>query len=418
MTTLEPGHAAGFLLAGALALAAALAGRPELLVAAIPLGLYLLRSLSAGEPPALEAGIDVRDPRVAEGDRVEVEIRLTSVRDVADLEVGIASSPNLEPRGPATFRVSLEADTPRRITFGFRARRWGAARVGPVAVRVRDGVLRHEATLCEPVVVRIYPDIQRLRRSLRPLTTQVFAGSYTAPRAGTGIEFASVRPYTRGDRIRHVNWRVSTRRRDLHVNTYHPERNADVVLWLDTFSVAGPPGASSLDNEVRAAATLAHHYLAHRDRVGLVSFGGALSWLSAAMGRSQLRRIIDHLIDVDVAFSYAWKGVDVLPRRTLPPRAQVIALTPLTDDRSIAALADIAGRGFDLTVLDVLPEARISAGRGRSDKVAHRLWRLYREAVRSELAARGAVVARWDGSEPLQVPLASVAGVRRRRTEV
>ena len=82
---------------------------------------------------------------------------------------------------------------------------------------------------------------------------------------------------------------------------------------------------------VRAAASLAHLYLQRKDRVGLVSFGGYLSWLMPASGTQQLYRIVDSLLQMNIVLSFASKGVDVLPPRTLPPRALVIALSPLLD---------------------------------------------------------------------------------------
>ena len=40
----------------------------------------------------------------------------------------------------------------------------------------------------------------------------------------------------------------------------------------------------------------------------------------------------------------------MIPRRTLPPSALVIALSPLLDPRSVGALLDLRARGFDLAV--------------------------------------------------------------------
>ena len=61
-----------------------------------------------------------------------------------------------------------------------------------------------------------------------------------------------------GDRLRSINWRASARRGELIVNDRHPERNTDVILFLDSFAEARTARAeSTLDRAVRAAATLA-----------------------------------------------------------------------------------------------------------------------------------------------------------------
>ena len=120
----------------------------------------------------------------------------------------------------------------------------------------------------------------------------------------------------------------------LVVNERHPERNADVILFLDTFADARAGGRSTLDLAVRATSTLASRYLERRDRVGLVSFGGILRWLTPGMGISQRYRIVDALLESEIVFNYAWKDVSIIPARTLPPQALVVAVTPLLDDRA------------------------------------------------------------------------------------
>ena len=137
-------------------------------------------------------------------------------------------------------------------------------------------------------------------------------------------------------------------RRVPYVNVQHPERSADVVLFLDTFAEAEHAEEGTLDAAVQAAAALASAYLARRDRVALVSFGGTLNWLTASAGTRQLYRIVDALIASDVRLSFAWKDVTHLPPRLLPARALVLALSPLLDARGIAALLDLRARGYDL----------------------------------------------------------------------
>ena len=149
---------------------------------------------------------------------------------------------------------------------------------------------------------------------LRPRETQVFAGNEVARQKAEGIEFADLRPFAYGDRMRRINWRASARRGELWVNEHHTERNTDVVLFLDTFVEARRLDASTLDGAVRAAASLSSEYLRQRDRVGLVSFGGLLRWFLPGSGLIQRYRIIDALLDTEVIENYAWKDIDVIPR--------------------------------------------------------------------------------------------------------
>ena len=115
-----------------------------------------------------------------------------------------------------------------------------------------------------------------------------------------------------------MNWRATARRGEPWVNETHPERNSDIVIFIDTFSEARRPDLGTLDVSIRAAASLAALYLREKDRVGLVSFGGVLNWLTVTSGTTQLYRIVDSLLDAEILLSYAWKDLDVIPPRLLP----------------------------------------------------------------------------------------------------
>ena len=133
------------------------------------------------------------------------------------------------------------------------------------------------------------------------------------------------------------------------------------------------------------------------------------------LGLAQLYRIIDALLGSEIVFSYAHKDVSFVPRRLLPPKSLVVAITPLIDERYIGALLDLRARGFDLAVVEVSPEPFAPPGETRAERIAYRLWLLQREALRSRLQELGAPVARWRHGEPLQVPLATAAELKRRQ---
>ena len=193
----------------------------------------------------------------------------------------------------------------------------------------------------------------------------------------------------------------------------HPERNADVVLFLDTFAEARRDDLGTLDISVRAAAALAALYLREKDRVGVVSFGGVLNWLTVTSGTTQLYRIVDSLLDAEIVLSYAWKDLDVIPPRTLPPRALVIALSPLLDERAVGALLDLRARGFDLAVVELSPFPFVPEGETETKQLAYRLWRLRREALRSKYAALGVPIVEWHEGVPMEAVVEEVRAFRR-----
>ncbi|HEX7524893.1 MAG TPA: hypothetical protein VF327_01230, partial [Gaiellaceae bacterium] len=157
----------------------------------------------------------------------------------------------------------------------------------------------------------------------------------------------------------------------------------------------------------------AHLYLQRKDRVGLGSFGGYLSWRMPASGTQQLYRIVDSLLQMNIVLSFASKGVDVLPPRTLPPKALVLALSPLLDARSTAALLDLRARGFDLVVIEVSPVPFVRPDRDELSDLSYRLWKLTRDSLRARYEQAGVPVVEWVDGVPLNVPLEEVAAFKR-----
>ena len=102
------------------------------------------------------------------------------------------------------------------------------------------------------------------------------------------------------------------------MNERHPERNTDVVLFVDSFTDVRGYERSSLEEAVRAAASLATRYLERRDRVGLVGFGGVLRWLQPGMGATQRYRLIETMLETGVEPTYTWRDVNLIPARILP----------------------------------------------------------------------------------------------------
>jgi uncharacterized protein (DUF58 family) len=318
-------------------------------------------------------------------------------------------------KGRNPVGLHLRAGEQRELEFTLRAARWGGHVIGPTYLRARDplGLLTWEFTADTRPELRTYPREEVLRRVLAPAETQVFTGNEVARVKGEGIEFADIRPWTSGDPLKRVNWRASARRGDLWVNESHPERNTDVILFVDSFAEARRGDESTLDLAVRATATLADAYIRRRDRVGLVAFGGILRWLVPGTALVQLYRIIDALLDTQIVLSYYWKEIDVIPRRTLPPNALVIGLSPLIDPRSVGALLNLRARGFDLAVVDISPVPFTERPPRGLDAVAYDLWRLRRDALRHRLQRAGVAVVEWDAKTPLQAILEEVRAFRR-----
>ncbi len=388
-------------------------GRVELVALATPLALAAAVGASLARQPDVRGMLVLDRERALEGDDVRVALELSGAEGTSRIDVLVPLPEELsarDRRNPIGVRAGTE-----RVELTLRCDRWGAFRVGPALVRARDALGFHtwEAPVGESQPLRVYPSVETMRTLLEPLETQVDVGNQVSRARGNGIEFADIREWHPGDRLRRVNWRASARRGELWVNEQHPERNTDIVLFLDTFTDARLGMRGTLDLTVRAAASLAHRYLQRKDRVGVVSFGGFVSWLLPASGTRQLYRIVDSLLQMGIVLSFATKNIDVLPPRTLPPRALVLALTPLLDTRSAAALLDLRARGFDLVVVEVSPVPFVRPFADNLSALSYRLWSLSREAQRLQVEHAGIPVVPWWDGEALDAVLEEVRAFRR-----
>ena len=341
--------------------------------------------------------------RCVEGDELalEVDIRVEGV-DRVQVE------PTLPPHAEARYdgKVAHDDGTTTTARWVLVPHRWGRYRVGPVQLLVvaRGGFYSARLRLEVDDLV-VYPGAAALARSVAPRELAAPLGEHPSRTVGSGGEFAGVRPYAPGDRRRDIDWRTTARHRELFVRQYAAERAFDLVLVLDTTVDAGLPGSSTLDLTVRAATGLAQTYLRSHDRVGLVTFGGPLHWLSPATGPRQLHRVCEAVMSVrpDEAERDAGSvefGLENLPQRMLPPRAFVCVVTPLLDDRPLEVVRLMRDRGFAPLVVDVLTSEPVVARRSPAG-LAVRTWRMQREALTVELGSLGVPVLPWDGEADL-----------------
>lgn len=383
-------------------------GHGELLALAV-VPLVLLVAAPRSQLPG-SAGVAVRlSPlRCVEGDELVLELDVeVDGADRVDAEVV------LPPHTGSTYDGAVGEPGPaaaagRRTTVRWRLvpDRWGRHPVGPVRLSVVAAGGCYSAQLAVEVgEIVVYPAAAAIGRAVAPRELAAPLGEHPSRAVGSGVEFAGVRPYSPGDRRRDIDWRTSARHGELFVRQYAAERAFDLVLVLDTTVDAGPAGGSTLDLTVRAATGLAQTYLRAHDRVGLVTFGGPLHWLSPATGPRQLYRVCEALMSVrpDAVERDAGNveyGLENLPRRMLPPRAFVAVVTPLLDDRPLDAVRLLRDRGFSPLVIDVLT-TEPEVGRRAAARLAVRAWRLHREALTVELATLGVPVLPWDGEGDL-----------------
>lgn len=368
--------------------AALVTGEVAHLAMAVPAALLLAWAARHGRAPGVD--VVVREPpaRVLEGDRWVLELQLAwaGAAEVDVLHTGAGGHRHLEEASP---RVA--GDGGGRVSLPLEAVRWGRHDLGSLHLRARrpGGLLVHDLEVALPGVVRVLPAASRLDVLLHPAQPRAAAGAHLARHRGTGTDFADLRPYAPGDRLRDVSWAATARSGEPWVVVHHPERTGSLVLALDGFTEVGVP-AGALDRAARIAWSIARHHLAVGDRVGLLATGPTPRWLTPTAGRRAQWLVLDALLRADPAVSVRRRPVD--PARmelAVPPDALVVGVSALQSDAFVAAMAHHRRLGRPTSVVavelaDLLPPAGDAA-----ERAARQLWATEVDGRRGALARAG-----------------------------
>ncbi|EFW91240.1 conserved repeat domain protein [Haladaptatus paucihalophilus DX253] len=231
-------------------------------------------------------------------------------------------------------------------------------------------------------------------------------GRIVAQKGGSGIEFHRTREYRAGDAMHRIDWNRYARTGSLTTVEYREENAATVVVLVDARRVA----YRSTTDEPHAVAysvSAAEQLLAslHRDRnlVGLAAFGREQCWLEPGAGRSH-RANAQRLLATHTAFASLppteeadhEEQVEQL-RTRLPSAAQVVLLSPLSDQTIVETARRLDAYGHRISV--------ISPDVTADESVGQRLAGVERENRLSELRKADIPVVEWDPETPLAAAL-------------
>lgn len=385
-------------------LAALLLGRPDAMVLVAPLAVHAVWAAVRRPRAAPQVRSTLLHASLREGEATVSRTRLRDVEGAEQVVVGLAphrwvafdppsgvvTTSMLEPRSEVTLDVTVGSLRwgPRAVGDGVVAAtsRWAGYRFGPVSFPAFSlttlplpGRFDARAPVPHPIGV---------------------VGTNPARRPGQGSEFSSIRPFTVGDRLRRVNWRISARTGALHVTSTIAEEDSSVLLLVDSGVEVGSSeglrgAATSLDVAVRAAGAVAEHYLHQGDRVGLRVLGSTRhNAVPTGAGRRHLRRVLETLARVVPGENFDLDPANMQFR--VPAGAVVLVFSPMLSERAVSATTTLAHRGLTVVVVDCLPE-RVDFPDDRLMQVAWRMRRLERENLLGRIARAGIPVVAWRG---------------------
>ena len=173
---------------------------------------------------------------------------------------------------------------------------------------------------------RTYPNFKKITEG-KELRAYLESGEVKEiRRRGQGMEFESLRDYQRGDSMRSIDWRATSRGRRMDggfkfiVKNYQEEQEQQILFILDS-GYRLPD--YQFDNALNAMLLLSYVALKHGDAVAAATFGASERWIPPRKGMSSLTGLMNGLYDLHSApvpsspFSALENALARLHRRSL-----------------------------------------------------------------------------------------------------
>lgn len=399
------------LVLGVLAL---LFGRVDLLVLAVPFLVHACWGLLSGTPRGLDVSVRPHHVVVAEGNSVAVSVE-SAPGHFTTVQWGQLESAAWD---PATGTL-LDAPDDGMVTMAFEPERWGRYEIPPALFQVTDpsGSWTH-STITEGLTVTVRPAAATLDGGSGVAHPIGMVGSHRSRHRGDGSDLAEVREFRPGDRLRRINWRVTSRRGAVHVNSMLTERDTEVLIVVDTLYDITPAdnhAATSVDATVRAVAAISQHYVGFGDRVAVHDLGTRIGPIRPGTGPRQARMVRDVLSRARRT-GRDWTKVQQVP--SIASGTLVFFCSPLLEREVQDELVRLRRLGGEVIGVDTLPDgvgAFADIPTFSKDSFLGEAWllrRLQRDDAVGRLRALGIPVTQWRGTSSLANVLLSMEAAR------
>ncbi len=210
--------------------------------------------------------------------------------------------------------------------------------------------------LFDPGLLAAVEDLELVARTV---VEGFLQGLHRSPYVGFSVEFASHRPYLRGDDLRHLNWKLYARQDRLYVKQYDAETNLDLHLVVD-WSGSMSTRSEDLSKQRYAsslAAAMAHLAITQRDAVGLSLFADTvLEHLRPRAKANQLEEVLGALVRTPPRPHGESAAVLHEVAELMPRRGMVVLVSDLfyETDELLSALDHFRFLGHDVLIFHIL----------------------------------------------------------------
>jgi len=148
---------------------------------------------------------------------------------------------------------------------------------------------------------KLVSEIKNLNLRARLIVEGFLIGFHRSPFHGFSVEFKEHRPYSFGDEMRWVDWKVYARTDRFYVRRFEEETNLKAYILLDISKSMDYPqrGVTKFEYAVTLAGALTYLLLAQRDAVGMLLFSDRVdmyipprsSWGTLELILAELNRV-------------------------------------------------------------------------------------------------------------------------------
>jgi uncharacterized protein (DUF58 family) len=345
------------------AVCAVLGGELRLFLLATPFAVIAIAGLVDRGAADVTMRVALDTSTCIEGDeisgRIDVDAPIGFDVEIAVMPTGDALTPVDDQVWAWVVPAGMQR--PVGLPLPIAANRWGRHSAGHIEVRLIDpgSLLQRRGSIVAVPPITVLPSTHRLDQLLPPATARAVAGAHRTRRtAPDGYDFADIRDYEPGDRLRDLNWSATLRHDQPQVNRRHPERAGDVVVFVDSVPEGINRAPSDVGRELtvstgRLAWKIARAHLDAGDRVGIAADGARTVWLPPATGRRTRYAIFDAIVRATSRFADHDTHMGRAESVHIPPAALVVAITPLARPRTLQTMASLRATGRAVAVIAV-----------------------------------------------------------------
>jgi uncharacterized protein (DUF58 family) len=238
---------------------------------------------------------------------------------------------------PATVRIGARGAV--AVSYELRAPARGPRDFAGCDLRLHSplGLWTRRRRAGPAALLRVYPNFAEISHYTLLAASDSLAGLglQRQRRRGVGAEFHQLREYRRGDTLRQIDWKATSRIRKLVAREYEDERDQRLVFLLDCgrrMRHQDRAGRAHLDDALNALMLLAYVAVRQGDAVGLLAYGGGERWFPPQRAPDTVHRLLRAVYDLTPSLAVADPLAAARALLTRQPRRALVLIVTNSRD--------------------------------------------------------------------------------------